>query len=139
MAELVEFKLHGGKPKTVCMVMNISTVVTTIEQDLDQSLQTLTTELNISWESSTCATPLHSLTTRKNSCSVEVSTTCVTKTNVSQLLLDILRLSYSCSIGNEPQNTLFFFDSMHCVCAHTVRRHSNLASPFVLSIHNPST
>ncbi len=48
---------RGGKPKTVCMVMNINTIVTTFEEDHHQSVQALATELKIRWVLYACATP----------------------------------------------------------------------------------
>ncbi len=47
---LAEFKLWSGKSKTVCMVTNINTVVTTIEEDY-LSTRYFILELKISWES----------------------------------------------------------------------------------------
>ncbi len=59
--------------------------------------------------------------TRKNSCSVGVGTTRVTKLAVSRLLSKIQHSFCTCSIGNEPQNILsFFFCRLH-----------NSMSPFV--------
>ncbi len=54
-----------------------------------------------------------------NSCLVGVSTSPVTKPVVSRLLSEIQRSSYACSIGNEPQNTLFFY-LMHCTTMQRV-------------------
>ncbi len=45
---MAEFKPQGEKPKTVCTKMNISTVVTTIEEDCQQSVWALAIELKIS-------------------------------------------------------------------------------------------
>ncbi len=47
---------------------------------------------------------------------VGIGTTRVTKSAVFRLLSEIQRLLCACSIGNEPQNTLFFyfFNLMHC-------------------------
>ncbi len=75
---------------------------------------------------------LHSPIARKNSCSVGVGITCVTKPAVSQLLSNIQCLLCVCSIGNELQNMLGFFfqfDALH-IC--TACRLSNSESPSVL-------
>ncbi len=52
--ESTEFKSLGGKWKTVCTVVNINTVATTIEKDHHQSVQSFPTELKISQESIRC-------------------------------------------------------------------------------------
>ncbi len=58
MAESAEFELWGGKLKTMCMVTNINTVTTVIEEGHHQSVRALTTEWKINQESSTYTTSL---------------------------------------------------------------------------------
>ncbi len=45
-----KFEPQGGKPKTVCTVMNFGTTATTIGEDHHQSVRALATELKIIWK-----------------------------------------------------------------------------------------
>ncbi len=46
--ELVEFELWGGKSKSMCMVMNVNTVITTTEDNYHQSVRAIATQLKTS-------------------------------------------------------------------------------------------
>ncbi len=117
--KLVEFKLCDGKPKTVCTVMDINTIVTPVEEYYRQSVLALAT----SWKSvenlSYAIQLFHSHTTCKNSCLVGIGTTRITKPAVYPGFF--LRYSIHCVLVRYLINRRiywyfsFLFDLMHCV------------------------